>query len=275
MIGGGEGGFLAMREMKASGKLFGQAYASKDGRSWTKAGKLEPSGYGRTSGIASDGQGFTAVVVRGGDVLLSRSADGTAWKDAGTAESKAGREVLGAAAAGGQTVLVGREPGGGDTDPMLGVWDASGTAVPVDLTKIPGAIRPDHAVRAVSATGSLAVAVGSASGDAAAWSSADGASWKPAQGLGAAFTRPGPQQLNDVVAGGAGWLAVGYDQAPARRPLVVTSKDGATWQAADTAPAFGAGRGGAPVTYAAAAAPPDTSSSARRATRPPRGPPRT
>ncbi|MCP9967574.1 hypothetical protein LUX57_22600 [Actinomadura madurae] len=253
MIGGGEGGFLAMREMKASGKLFGQAYASKDGRSWTKAGKLEPSGYGRTSGIASDGQGFTAVVVRGGDVLLSRSADGTAWKDAGTAESKAGREVLGAAAAGGQTVLVGREPGGGDTDPMLGVWDASGTAVPVDLTKIPGAIRPDHAVRAVSATGSLAVAVGSASGDAAAWSSADGASWKPAQGLGAAFTRPGPQQLNDVVAGGAGWLAVGYDQAPARRPLVVTSKDGATWQAADTAPAFGAGRGGAPVTYAAAA----------------------
>jgi hypothetical protein len=34
---------------------------------------------------------------------------------------------------------------------------------------------------------------------------------------------------------------------------VVTSKDGATWQAADTAPAFAAGRSGSPVTYAAAA----------------------
>ncbi|MEU4820413.1 hypothetical protein AB0H37_00940 [Actinomadura sp. NPDC023710] len=254
MVGGGGGsGFLAMREMSASGKLFGQAFTSKDGRSWTKTGKLEPAGYQRTSGIVSDGRGFTAVVVRGTDVLLARSADGTAWKAAGSAESKAGREVLGAAAAGGQTVLVGREPGGGDLDPMLGVWDADGTAVPVDLAKIPGAVRPDHAVRSVAATNGLAVAVGSASGDAAVWSSQDGASWKAAQGLGAAFTRPGPQRLDDVAAGGAGWLAVGYDQSTPRRPLVVTSKDGATWQAADTAPAFAADKQGAPVTYAAAA----------------------
>ncbi|WP_160161116.1 hypothetical protein [Actinomadura sp. K4S16] len=253
--GGGKSGFLAIREMKASKKLFGQAFTSKDGRSWTSAGKLEPAGYQRTNGIVSDGQGFTAVVVRGGDVLLARSADGAAWKAAGTAESKAGREVLGAAGADGQTVLVGREPGGGDLDPMLGVWDASGAAVPVDLTKIPGAVRPDHAVRGIAATDGLAVAVGSASGDAAVWSSQDGASWKAAQGLGAAFTRPGPQQLEDVAAGGAGWLAVGYDQSAPRRPLVVTSKDGATWQAADTAPAFAANRQGAPVTYAAAAGP--------------------
>ncbi|MGI5204622.1 hypothetical protein ACQEU6_23940 [Spirillospora sp. CA-108201] len=254
MIGGGGGaGFLAMREMSSSGKLFGQAFTSKDGRSWTKTGKLEPAGYQRTNGIVSDGQGFTAVVVRGTDVLLARSADGAAWKAAGSAESKAGREVLGAAAAGGQTVLVGREPGGGDLDPMLGVWDAGGAAVPVDLAKIPGAVRPDHAVRAVSAANGLAVAVGSASGDAAVWSSRDGASWKAAQGLGAAFTRPGPQQLNDVAAGGAGWLAVGYDQSAPRRPLVVASNDGATWQAADGAPAFAANKQGAPATYAAAA----------------------
>ncbi|WP_433466559.1 hypothetical protein [Spirillospora sp. CA-128828] len=253
MIGGGGSGFMAMREMKASGKLFGQAYTSKDGRSWSKAGKLTSSGYQRTGGIISDGRGFTAVVVRGGDVLLARSADGATWKDAGTAEAKTGREMLGMAAAGGQTILVGREPGGGDMDPMLGVWDENGGAVPVDLSKVPGAIRPDHAVRAVGATGDLAVAVGSASGDAAVWSSRDSASWKPAQGLGAAFTRPGPQQLNDVAAGGAGWLAVGYDQATPRRPLVVTSKDGATWQAADSASAFAAGRDGVPVTYAAAA----------------------
>ncbi|MBB6399567.1 hypothetical protein BKA00_006481 [Actinomadura coerulea] len=254
MIGGGGGsGFLAMREMSASGKVFGQAFTSKDGRSWTRTGKLEPAGYQRTNGIVADGQGFTAVVVRGTDVLLARSANGAAWKAAGSAESKAGREVLGAAASGGQTVLVGREPGGGDLDPLLGVWDAGGAAVPVDLAKIPGAIRPDHAVRAVAAANGLAVAVGSASGDAAVWSSRDGASWKAAQGLGAAFTRPGPQRLDDVAAGGAGWLAVGYDQSAPRRPLVVTSQDGSTWQAADTAPAFAANKQGAPVTNAAAA----------------------
>ncbi|GAA1807162.1 hypothetical protein [Actinomadura chokoriensis] len=253
MIGGGPAGFLAMREIKASGKLAGQAFLSKDGRTWTKAGTLGASGYRMTSGIAVDEQGFTAVVVRNGDTLLSRSADGMTWRGAGTAESKPGRELTGAAASGGQTVLVGREPGGGDTNAVLGVWDANGTALPVDPSKVPGAVRPDHAVRSVGAAGKLAVAVGSASGDAAVWSSQDGNTWKPAQGLGAAFTRPGPQQLNDVAAGTAGWVAVGYDQAAPRRPLVVTSADGTTWQAADSGAAFAAGKTGQPVTYAVTA----------------------
>ncbi|MFI0410748.1 hypothetical protein [Actinomadura sp. 3N508] len=253
MVGGGQAGFLAIREIKASGKLFGQAFTSKDGKAWAKAGALQTSGYTRTSRVLGDGAGFAAVVLRGRDVLLSRSADGAAWQDAGTAEAKPGREFSGAALAGGQTIIGGREPGGGDMDPMLGVWDASGTAVPVDLTKIPGVIRPDHSVRSVGATDALTVAVGSVRGDAAVWSSQDGASWKPAQGLGAAFTRPGPQQLNDVAGGASGWLAVGYDQAAPRRPLVVTSKDGATWEAADSATVFAGDRTGIPITYAAAA----------------------
>ncbi|TMQ93268.1 hypothetical protein ETD83_25855 [Actinomadura soli] len=253
MVGGGQAGFLAMREIQSSGRLYGQAFTSKDGKSWTKAGALRTSDYKRTGRVIGDGGGYAAVVVRGRDVMLSRSADGAAWKDAGTAEAKPGREFSGAALAGGQAIIGGREPGGGDMDPMLGVWDAAGTAVPVDLTKIPGVIRPDHSVRSAGATDGLAVAVGSARGDAAVWSSQDGGSWKPAQGLGAAFTRPGPQQLNDVAGGAAGWLAVGYDQAVPRRPLVVTSKDGATWEAADSATAFAGGKDGTPITYAAAA----------------------
>ncbi|MEU8798993.1 hypothetical protein [Spirillospora sp. NPDC048819] len=254
MIGGGEAGFLAVREMKASGKFYGQAYTSKDGASWTKAGALKTGGYKHTSRIIGDGQGYAAVVVRDKDVVLSRSTNGGAsWKDAGTVQMKSGLEVKGAALAGGQAVVVGRQPGGGDGDPMLSVWDAAGTAIPVDLSKVSGAIRPDHAVTSVGAAGSLAVAVGSARGDAAIWSSQDGGTWTSAQGLGAAFTRPGPQQLTDVAGGASGWLAVGYDQAAPRGPLVVTSKDGATWQTADSHSAFAASKEGVPVTHAAGA----------------------
>uniref|UniRef100_UPI001A956310 hypothetical protein n=1 Tax=Actinomadura roseirufa TaxID=2094049 RepID=UPI001A956310 len=53
---------------------------------------------------------------------------------------------------------------------------------------------------------------------------------------------------------GHGWLAVGTDGAAPRRPLVVTSADGASWQAADGADAFRPGKGQL-VTYGAAAGP--------------------
>src|SRR5690606_32775812 len=110
-------------------------------------------GYRHTSRIIGDRQGFAAVVVRDQDVLVTRSTDGGAvWKAAGTAEMKPGLKVMGAALSDGQAILVGNEPGGGDTDAMLGVWDASGAPVPVDLAKIPGAVRPDHSVVAVGAT---------------------------------------------------------------------------------------------------------------------------
>ncbi|WP_158079190.1 hypothetical protein [Actinomadura sp. CNU-125] len=252
-IGGGQAGFLAVREMKDGDTLFGQTFVSKDGENWTKTGKLAAEEYRSTSRIIGDANGYTALVARGGDVLLSHSADGKTWKAAGTAAAKPGREVTGAALANGQTVLVGREPGGGDMDPMLAVWDANGQQVPIDLAKIPGAIRPDHAVQAVGGSSSLAVAVGSASGDAAVWTSADGATWKSAQGLGAAFTRPGPQRLLDVATGKSGWVAVGYDQTAPKRALVVTSQDGATWQAADAGAAFRPDGDGAPATSAVAA----------------------
>ncbi|GGV20051.1 hypothetical protein GCM10010182_47330 [Actinomadura cremea] len=253
LIGGGQAGFLAVREMKDGDTPFGQTFVSKDGENWTKTGKLAAEEYRSTSRIIGDAGGYTALVARGGDVLVSRSADGRTWKAAGTAPAKPGLEVTGAAAANGQTVMVGREPGGGDMDPMLAVWDANGQQVPIDLAKVPGAIRPDHAVQAVAGSGALAVAVGSGSGDAAVWTSADGASWKSAQGLGAAFTRPGPQRLLDVTTGDSGWVAVGYDQTAPKRALVVTSQDGATWQAADSAAPFSPDGDGAPATSAVAA----------------------
>ncbi|WP_192809732.1 sialidase family protein [Actinomadura rudentiformis] len=241
MIGGGAAGFLAMREIKDGDKSYGQAFTSKDGRSWTEGGKLETPGYRRVSQVMADERGYAALVVRGRDVLISRSTDGGTWRDAGFSETQPQRVVVDAALAGDQTILAGREPGSGDVDALLGVWDARGSRVAMDPSKVPGAMRADHSVIAVEAGGDQAVAVGSAAGDAAVWTSRDGTAWKASQGLGAAFTRPGPQQLLGVTGGKSGWLAVGYDQAVGRRPLVVTSSDGATWQAADTAAAFRSG----------------------------------
>ncbi|GAA4099608.1 hypothetical protein [Actinomadura miaoliensis] len=252
IIGGGPAGFVAVRELGAGGSAHGQAFVSKDGGSWTQAGTLKTSGYRVTTQLLGDDKGFAAVVTRGRDVLLSRSADGRSWRDTGVLAAQPGREINDAALAGEQTVLVGTEPGGGDADPLLGVWDGGGRQLPVDLAKVPGAVRSDHSVIAVGATGDRAVAVGSAAGDAAVWTSQDGGTWQPAQGLGAAFTRPGSQQLLDVTSGGSGWLAVGYDQVAPRRPLVVTSADGTTWQAVDTAAAFRGSSRAVPTTSAAA-----------------------
>ncbi|XRQ10862.1 hypothetical protein ACN3XK_08190 [Actinomadura welshii] len=241
-VGGGEAGFLAIREMGKNDEAHGRAFVSRDGKSWSEAGELELDGYGHTMQILGGAKGYTALVRHGGDVLLAHSADGRTWKPAGSVPGMPGRQISGGALAEGHTTLVGHNPGGGDMDPLLSVWDTAGQQIPLDAAKIPGVVQPDHAVQAVGASGSLAVAVGSASGDAAVWKSADGASWEAAQGLGAAFTRPGSQRLLDVTGGQAGWVAVGYDQIAPKRPLVVVSKDGATWQTADSAAPFGTGK---------------------------------
>jgi hypothetical protein len=250
MIGGGPAGFLAMREIREKDKAYAKTFTSKDGKSWTEAGKLEASGYRRIGQVLADEKGYGAVVVRGRDILISRSTDGKTWKDAGSLTSQSDRVPASTALAGTQAIMVGRQSGGGDNDPMVNVWDERGTAIPVDLAKMPGVLRRDHAVIAVAATTGSTVAVGSQAGDAAVWTSQDGTTWKAAQGLGAAFTRPGTQQLRDVAAGQAGFLAVGDG------PLVVTSADGTTWQAADGAAQFRSGSKGRLVTNATAAGTP-------------------
>ncbi|MGI5166799.1 hypothetical protein ACQEU3_20845 [Spirillospora sp. CA-253888] len=250
MIGGGGSGFLAIREV---GGKHGEAFASADGAKWAPAGRLATPGYRRIGRIMGADKGFAAVVIRGRDVLVSRSGDGRTWSDAGSLPTQSGRTLTAGALAGDLSVLVGKE-NAGDDDPMLAVHDARGAQIPVDLAKVPGAVRRDHTVAGIGADASRAVAVGSLGGDAAVWTSTDGTSWTRGQGVGAAFTRPGPQRLTEVVNGKQGWLAVGHDQRLPYRPLVVSSADGAGWQAADAHAAFRPGRDHL-ATYAAAAGP--------------------
>jgi hypothetical protein len=255
MVGGGQAGLVAVREVKSGKSYYGQVYTSKDAAKWDKAGKLQPSGYRQVQQLIGTDAGYAGIIQRGRDVLVSRSADGKSWQEAGTLPAASGRSLLGAAAAGGQTVLVGRDPGNGDLNPLLAVLDQRGTDVPVDPFKISGAFRKDQAVSAVAAKGAQAVAVGSTGGDAAIWTSADGSAWNRARFSGG-ISRPALQRLTSVANGGAGWLAVGDGGGGALRgPLVLTSADGAIWKPVDTDPVFEKKDDQLLATYGAAAGP--------------------
>ncbi|MCP2343607.1 hypothetical protein [Actinomadura rupiterrae] len=251
VVGGGPTGFVALREVTDGGKTYAQAFLSKDGGSWTKAGVLQTPGYRFTTRIAGSDKGFAALVARGRDLLVSRSADGRTWQDGGTLDTPDGRSANGFALSSDQPVLVGQDAHGGPAA-LLAAWDGSGTRLPADPARVPGLVRPDRSVAAVDASAGKVVAVGSAGGDAAVWTGSDGRTWAKAKGV---PTRSGPQRLQSVVSGKAGWLAVGSDQNSPRRPLVLTSADGNAWQAADSAAPFQPARNTALATYSAAAGP--------------------
>lgn len=121
---------------------------------------------------------------------------------------------------------------------------AAGSAVLARFPGYPGQGSRDGgaiAVNAVGAAGGQTIAVGSADGYPAIWHRGAGASWSltNASGNGVLTGRPGDQALTAVTDGPAGWLAVGNAVSGSLgRPVVVTSADGQTWQAADGAPAF-------------------------------------
>lgn len=101
------------------------------------------------------------------------------------------------------------------------------------------------AINSVAAANGEQVAAGSADGYPAIWRQGPGNAWSLAAGAanGVLAGRPGVQTLTAVTQGPSGWLAVGgVVSGAAQHPVVVTSADGETWQAADGAPAF-AGEG--------------------------------
>ncbi|TDD68428.1 exo-alpha-sialidase [Actinomadura darangshiensis] len=253
-VGGGQAGLVAVREVKSGKSTYGQVYTSADATSWKTGGKLESAGYQEVQQLIGGESGYTGIVRGKNGMSVSRSADGKSWSDAGTLPAASGRTMLGAAASGGQTVLVGRDPGNGDLNALLAVRDQGGKEVPVDPFKIPGAFRKDQAVAAVAAKGAQAAAVGSTGGDAAIWTSADGAAWQRARFSGG-ISRPGLQRLTSVANGGAGWLAVGDNGGAPRSPLVLTSADGNVWKPVDNDPVFAQKGSQALGTYAAASGP--------------------
>jgi hypothetical protein len=100
------------------------------------------------------------------------------------------------------------------------------------------------AISSVAAADGEQLAVGGADGYPAIWRRGSGTSWSLADDAtnGVLAGRPGIEAMTAVTHGMAGWLAVGdVVSGTQQHPVVVTSADGATWQAADGAPTFGTG----------------------------------
>ncbi|MGI5228269.1 hypothetical protein [Actinoallomurus sp. CA-142502] len=238
-------GFIAGRNAHSKSEQYGVMLTSADGQSWRKAGEIHLPGYGGLQRLASSDRGMAAVI--GGDkkVLIARSDDGGTWQNGGEVPLSSGRTIEGVAVTAGATIVAAREDDGQDADAVLAVRDTLGQEIPVDVSAIPGAVRPDQTVAYVASSANLRVAVGGTNGDGAVWTSPDGSRWTRASDTGGALARPGKQRLINAASGAAGWLAVGYD---GDRPLAVTSPDGTSWR---SAAGFDPGSGHA-ATYAAA-----------------------
>jgi hypothetical protein len=243
-------GLFIAREAEDKSGRYAAVYASVDSSTWTAAGQIRLPGYRRLLRFNGSSSGLAALAGTGRDATLVHSTDGRSWQSAGNVSLSSERILADVAQTPGQTVLVGRDNTGTDADPMMVVRDGQGQDVRAPLGSA-GAVQPDQAVEAVGTANRLIVAVGSSNGDPAVWHSADGRSWQRAQ----TTTRAGMQRLTSVTGGLAGWLAVGQDGTAPRHPLVLTSRDGSSWQRTDGAAVFRAKGDSALTTYAAAMGP--------------------
>ncbi|WP_395106740.1 hypothetical protein [Actinomadura sp. SCN-SB] len=250
----GPGGFYLRREgrsttgskkdkKKRKTTLYGVLFGSRDGASWAPVARLSVPGYRGVERLSGT-LGGLAALVRGpggkGTVLLS--ADGRTWRPGSEVgppgTSGPGVEVTGLAVLqGGGAVLSGAR----DANGFLALAAATpGPVTPVDLTKVPGAVRPERTLNAiVQGPGGRLVVAGSSGGDAALWSTGGGSAWSRVRVTDPKAARAGGpgqirRRLTDVAAGPGGWLAVGRVDAPLTRtsaPFVTTSRDGTSWSA--------------------------------------------
>ena len=91
-------------------------------------------------------------------------------------------------------------------------------------------------VNSIAAAGGIRLAVGAADGHPAIWRRAADGSWTLISASSSAVSqRPGTDSLLGVAHGPAGWIAVGATDAQgSQQPVVLTSADGATWQAVNS-----------------------------------------
>ena len=234
-------GFVAVRP--GSTKTTGAdavVYVSGTGASWARAAVITAPKKDNFRVIAVGGSDQGAVVagrVASGAKVAFVSTDGRAWKSVASpgnqAESLSGVTVT----AGATAVVAGATVRAADgQQPYLVL--AGPRASPVSFAGIPGATGPALGISGIAVAGGTQVAVGSANGFPAIWSAGRSGHWIRVSSP--VLARPGLGALASVVHGKPGWVAVGGIAAAPSRPVVVTSADGVSWQAADGEPTFGA-----------------------------------
>jgi hypothetical protein len=250
-------GFILVEPATVGGTPAVAVYRSPDGRAWTREATLStPAGF--QTGFVSGGPDGAIVSGPAGRVLTAFvSATGASWEQTPALGPAASETVSGVTlAAGGTVIVAGTGAPAADTrEPLITVLSPKTGLARVDVGAIPGATEAQLAVNGIATEANTLVAVGGANGYPAAWTSVNGGLlWTRAAGqTSAVFGRPGSQQLTGVAYGAAGWLAVGGVTAGAvEHPVVVTSPNAATWQAADGEGAF---RGPGLFTEQAAAGP--------------------
>jgi hypothetical protein len=250
VVAGGPG-LVAVGADCPGGDCCAAVWTSPDGLSWARVPHDEAIFGGRNEQVANDqvmvsvvagGPGLVAVGydVSGGDgdAAVWTSADGFTWTRVPHDEAIFGgdyRQEMGSVVAGGPgLVAVGYDVSGGDGD--AAVWTSADgftwARVPHDEAIFGG--DDDQEMTSVVAGGPGLVAVGYDApgwdGDAAVWTSADGLSWARVPHDEAIFGGHDDQEMNSVVAGGPGLVAVGYDGPLGDRDAAVwTSPDGLTW----------------------------------------------
>ena len=221
-LASGSGRVFAAREGR-SRKDRKQAvfFGSDNGISWGKAGVIDRGKYERLAAFHGSEAGLAALVpLTDGKTAVQRSTDGATWTSEDRLDPEDGLTLVQAAALPKGVLVLGRR----GTHAFMAVPGARGGDV--DMLGISGAITPDRAVTRLVSAGGTVLALGSGTGDGAVWSTRDGRSWKRAAG--ADLAGDGQQRLTGAAHGPGGWVAVGRG-ADRTKPLLVTSRDGASW----------------------------------------------
>ncbi|HEY6295410.1 MAG TPA: hypothetical protein VIX15_07075, partial [Streptosporangiaceae bacterium] len=226
-------GLLAVRPgTTASGAPDGVAYFSTNGQTWQFSGLIDPAG-GWTPGVVKgSNEGFVVTGTASQNIYVAYTSTGTGstWHATGSLGDTSGGPVPTAATAPhGIAVIVGNTTGTKlGQQPVFLEADAAGTVRSVAISSIPGSLIPEAAVNSTAVADGEQVAVGSADGYPAIWRRTLGASsWTLVTSLSLVSGASDLASLESVTHGSAGWLAAGTPG-----PVIFTSTDGITWQAA-------------------------------------------
>lgn len=240
-------GLLLVRPATVDGVPAADIYRSANGTTWTFTATLTTRS-GFVPGLMNSSPDGAVLAGRSGQTLTAFvSPDGVTWRQTGAFGNATANAVSGVAATSAGAVIAAGSSAAvpGSSQQFITLAGPPNGARMLSLAAIPGATEPQLAVNAIAAHARTEVVAGGANGRPAAWISSDGGNtWHRTAGQTlSVLDRPGIQQLTSVTRANAGWLAVGgVIGGAAEHPVVLVSRDGSIWSAADRERAF-TGRG--------------------------------